>query len=116
MPFYLSQPPTQVHISTIHVPDPSELVQLTYDVVNSGNGGSTITFAVTRAAGDGGPDEVVCSISVPCNAAVEAHLHPAGGSCGEASLTKDEHLKVEVTTSTCATKPDGFLTVYMRVK
>lgn len=116
MPFYINQPPVQLYISTIHVPDPGELVQLTYDVINPGTGGSTITFAIVRPSVDGGVDEPVCAVNVPCGAVVASHIHPDGGSCGDAPISKDEHLKIEVTSSTCATKPDGFLTPYIRVR
>lgn len=114
MVFHLQQPPVLEHISTIHMPDSGTLNLLTFDVEKSGSGAGSMVVAVTRSLEVG--HEVLCQVSVACNANVATHHHPAAGNCGSVLVFGDEHLKVEVLSSDCGTKPDGYFSAYFTVR
>lgn len=115
IPYYLNQPPTGQHISTIHMPSNGTLDLLTYDVNNVGTGGGVMQVAITRGLPDGGV-EPLCQVNVGCASPAQSHLHPDAGTCGGVQVDQGQHLKVDVLASDCGTKPDGFVTSYFTIQ
>ncbi|MBN1208082.1 MAG: hypothetical protein JXB05_24675 [Myxococcaceae bacterium] len=48
-------------------------------------------------------------MNIPCTTPVQTHLHPDAGTCNDAAISEDEHLKVTPLVSTCGNAPDGTL-------
>lgn len=115
IPYYLNQPPIGAHISTIHMPDNGTLDLLTYDVNNVGTGSGVMEVAITRGLPDGGV-ESLCQVNVECTSPAQSHLHPDAGTCGGVLVEQGQHLKLDVLSSGCGTKPDGFVTGYFTIQ
>lgn len=94
--------------ATFHAPDPGLLRMLTFDVSAAGSGAGSMRLGVVRHLSDGGV-ESLCDVHIPCTTAPQTHIHPDAGTCNDAQIAQNEHLKVSPLDDTCGNHPDGTL-------